>query len=357
MFDAQVVQTNRNTPRGKLLENFVTARIVQMNGIDIGLYDYDRHNAVYYFIVNAEEQIYLRYGGRDEFSPESYLDLDSLEIALKLGLEKHELYKQGKFSPPRRPERKYPSDIRALNEEVTQMRRCVECHLISDYENITKEEDGELNKLRDMFRSPDIHAIGIHLDVPKGLVVKRASGSAQKAGMQPGDLITAVNDKPVLTFGDFQYYYDKTPRQRKSVSVSVKRVDGSHDLNITLPKEWWWTDLYFRFWTVEPVLFMFTERLPNAEKERYDLPIDGFAVRVTEVDPAAQVYNLHELKVGDIIYEVAGIRSDPRTQYADRHIQLSKTAGDSVAIKIIRDNRIVNMKIWSHRQSFRKPAR
>ena len=59
-----------------------------MTNIDIGLFDYDRHNALYYFIMNADEHLYMRYGGRDARSADSYLDLDSLEIALKMGLER-----------------------------------------------------------------------------------------------------------------------------------------------------------------------------------------------------------------------------------------------------------------------------
>jgi hypothetical protein len=55
-FDAQVVLTPKNSPRGQLMQKFVLARIVAMNGIDIGLFDYDRHNALYFFILNADEQ-------------------------------------------------------------------------------------------------------------------------------------------------------------------------------------------------------------------------------------------------------------------------------------------------------------
>jgi len=105
------------------------------------------------------------------------------------------------------------------------------------------------------------------------------------------------------------------------------------------------------------VLYIFTEPLSDTEKRALELPVDGFAVRITEVDPAAQVYNLHELKEGDIIYEVDGVRSDPRTRYADRHIQLTKTAGDPIEIKVLRDGERLDMQIWTHRQSFRKSPR
>jgi S1-C subfamily serine protease len=101
----------------------------------------------------------------------------------------------------------------------------VECHLIGDFQNIQREQEGTLDKLTQLYRSPDIKTIGIHLDVPKGLVVKEALGAVQAAGMKPGDRITKWNGTPVWTFGDVQYRYDKVDRQAKQVRIAVDR-DG-----------------------------------------------------------------------------------------------------------------------------------
>ena len=166
------------------MSQYVCARITQMNGVDIGLFDFDRNNAVYYFIMNADEYIYMRYGGRDATSPDAYLDLDSIEIALQLGLEQHELYQQGKLEKQKRPAPFFPRDIPLLREEMRR-RRCVECHLIADYQTQELELAGKLNKLEDMFMYPDIQTVGIHLDIPKGLVVKEAKGAVKHAGMKP----------------------------------------------------------------------------------------------------------------------------------------------------------------------------
>ena len=59
----------KSSPRGRLLSQYVLVRITRMDGIDLGLFDYDRHNTLYYFALNADEQIYLRYGGRAAESP------------------------------------------------------------------------------------------------------------------------------------------------------------------------------------------------------------------------------------------------------------------------------------------------
>ena len=65
------------------------ARITRMDDIDIGLFDRDWNNTLYYFILNADEQIYMRYGGREARALDTYLNLNSLEVALEKGLELH----------------------------------------------------------------------------------------------------------------------------------------------------------------------------------------------------------------------------------------------------------------------------
>ena len=133
-----------------------------MNNVDIGLFDYDRHNAVYYFAMNVDEQIYLRYGGRDQGSAMSYLDLDSIEVALKQGLELHQCYLRGELAAPERPAPLFPREIPALYDQTIGRGRCVECHLIGDLQNVQRQRDGVLDKISQMYRSPNIKAIWIH---------------------------------------------------------------------------------------------------------------------------------------------------------------------------------------------------
>jgi len=59
-FDAQVVLSPKNSARGKLMTQYVCVRIPRMDNVDIGLFDYDRYNTLYFFILNADEQIYMR---------------------------------------------------------------------------------------------------------------------------------------------------------------------------------------------------------------------------------------------------------------------------------------------------------
>src|SRR5262249_9134226 len=158
-------------------------------------------------------------------------------------------------------------------------------------------------KLAHMYRSPDIRTLGIFLDVPKGLLVKDVRDAAETAGMKPGDRITGLNGTPVWTFGDLQYHYDKVPRNSERIRITVARGEQAVAVLIVLPERWWWTDLTFRQWTVEPRVYF--ESTPLSEPEKRELGLverGGFASKVKRVDSFAEIMKSHELRVGDIVF-------------------------------------------------------
>ena len=343
-----------DSPLGKQLSQYVCLRIVQMDNVDIALFERDWNNAIYFFVMNADEQIYMRYGGRDSASPDTYLDLDSMELALRQGLALHRQYLAGQLPKEPRPAPFYPRQMPLLVERTFARHACVECHLIGDFQNIQRERDGVLDKLTHLYRSPDIKTIGIELDVPKGLVVKQATGAVQAAGMQPGDRITHWNGAPVWTFGDVQYRYDKVDRRAKQIHIAVDRNGAPVDLAVTLPDRWWWTDLRFRQSSVDPRSDFEDRPLTQAEKRSLGLPPDAFASRVKYVPEFAQIRKSHALKVGDIVVAVNGVDRDPLANTADLYIKLHTRAGDSVMLDVVRDGRKIQMPLHTYSLSFRK---
>jgi hypothetical protein len=353
-FDAQVVLTPKNSPRGQLMQQYVLARIVTMAGIDIGLFDFDRHNSIYFFVLNADEQIYLRYGGRDAEDGGTYLDLDSIELAMRHGLKQHELFKAGKLPRQPRPAPKFPQEIASLKKEVIERNRCIECHLIGDYGAQDLEKAGKLDKIKTLWPSPDLKTLGIHLDAPKGLLVGKAEGAAARAGMRAGDLITAFNQSPVLTFGDLQYVYGRLDRNAQRIKLTVERAGKPKTLTISLPIEWWYTDTSFRFWTVEPMVYFTSKPLAPDQKRKLNFKADGFASEVTEVDPLGESLKLHTLKAGDIIYAVEGVGSSKLTRNVELYIKLTARAGERVRLKLLREGKPMEMTLKTYRQYFRK---
>ena len=346
-----------STPLGDLLSRYTRVRVTDMTNIDIGLFDYDRHNALYYFILNADEQIYMRFGGRDARGPNVYYDLDSFQLTLQKGLDQHDLYRKGQLlKKTPRPAPRFPRDIPLLNEHIIKWGRCVECHLIDDYDLQEREKAGTLDRRRDMFRFPDIRRIGINLDIPRGLNVNHATGPAQAAGMLPGDLIVAIADRPVLTFADLQYEYNKVDRDAKQVSMTVERSGKSVPLTIDLPSEWWWTDLYYRFLTIEPLVYFENRPLNAKEKASLGLDPEGFASEITKIDPAADALGIHTLELGDVVFEVDGVTKDPQIQNCRLYMKLTKRAGDVIHVEVLRGSKILDLQINSERQFYRKES-
>jgi hypothetical protein len=325
-----------------------------MDDVNVGLFDRDWNNAVYYFMLNADEQIYMRYGGRDAASPDTYLNLGSLELALKAALDLHHRYERGELAKTPPPAPLYPRQIPLLVKRTFDQNQCVECHLIGDFQNLQREQDGLLDKLTYLYRSPDIKAIGIYLDVPRGLVVREAQGAALAAGVQPGDRIAGVNGTPVWTFGDLQYWYDKVNRKATQIRMTVDRSGQKVDLTVTLPSRWWWTDLRFRQSSVEPRLDFEDRPLTEAEKSKYGLKPDGFASQVKYAASFAKIRKTHELRVGDIIFAVDGVERDDLANTAELYLKLGKTAGQSAVLDVIRDGQRIKMALNTYRLSFRK---
>ncbi len=354
VFDAQVVLSPKDSPLGKVLSQYVCVRVVRMDDVDVGLFDRDWNNAIYFFVLNADEQIYMRYGGRESESPDTYNSLDSLRIALEQGLVLHRQYLQGSLPKQKRPKSLFPREMPLLVARTFAQGQCVECHLIGDFQNIQRERDGVLDKLAQLYRSPDIKTIGISLDVPKGLVVKEATGAVAAAGMKRGDRIAAWNGVPVWTFGDVQYRYDKVDRRARSLEITVDRSGQSLRLTVELPPRWWWTDLRFRQSSVDPRLDFEDRPLTGDEKQKLGLNPDSFASQVKYVSEMAKVRNTHDLRVGDVIVAVDGVERDEFAHTAELYLKLHTKAGESAKLEVIRDGKRITMPIQTYILSFRK---
>ncbi len=345
-----------DAPHGALLEEYVRVRITDLTGVDLGLFEFDGHNAVYYFVLNAEEQIYLRYGGRDARGPDRYLDLESFALALELGLAEHAAWQRGERPGPPRPAPRFPRDVPLVQERIITPGRCVECHIVADYALQASEREGPGERVRTMFRCPDILRLGLALDVPRGLVLAQATGPAAEAGLQPGDLIRRFAGRRVLTFADLQHVYDRVPRDAETVELEALRGEETLAFRVELPPDWWASDLFHRYWSVEPLVYFANRALTPAEKEQLGLDPDGFASELTEVRPGARSLGVHALEVGDILFAVDGATSDPLTHDLRLHIKLRKVAGDTLELRLLRDGEPRTERFASERWTYRKES-
>jgi hypothetical protein len=336
------------------MQQYVCVRIPRMDDVNIALFEYDRYNTLYFFVMNADEQIYMRYGGRDAESPDTYLNLESIELALTKGLDLHEQYKRGELKPKPLPTPRYPREIPLLVERTFARNNCVECHLIGDFQNQHRELDGTLDKPTHMFRSPDIKMLGIFLDVPKGLIVKEAKGAVEKAGLKAGDRVAALNGTTVWTFGDLQYAYDMVPRKSARIELTVDRGGQMLKLPVDLPPVWWWSDVRYKQLSIDPRVYFESREMTGAEKKQRNLDPEGFASMVTYVSSLAATLKSHELKVGDVVVGVDGAQRDEYARTADGFIRLRKKAGDPVKLDVLREGKRFEMPLTTYKMSFRK---
>jgi len=325
-----------------------------MDDVDLALFDRDWNNTLYYFAMNADEQIYLRYGGRDARGSLTYLDLNSIELALEKGLELHRKYQSGELKKTERPKPQFPREIPPLVERTLARGACVECHLIGDFQLVHREQTKTLDRFMHLYRWPDIRTIGIELEVPKGLLVKETRDAVAAAGMRPGDTIAAVNGVPVYTYGDLHFQYDKAQRTTKRIKMTVTREGKPAELSIDLPELWWVSDLKWRRYSIDPRVEFDGRPLTAAEKSEHGLKPDGFAVQVTSIGGFAEMLKLHQLKTGDIVYAVDGVERDDVANSPELYVKLHKVAGDSVTLDIIRAGARMKMPLRTTGMFYRK---
>ena len=254
-----------------------------------------------------------------------------------------------------RPKPLFPREMPLLVERTFARRACVECHLIGDFQNQQRERDGVLDKLVHLYRSPDIKTIGIELDVPKGLVVKEATGAVAAAGMKAGDRITAWAGVSVYTFGDVQYRYDKVDRRAKTLAVAVERDGKPVNLTVALPPRWWWTDLRFRQSSVDPRLDFEDVPLTADEKQKLGLERPTASPAGSSTSPLSQrSARATTCEQGDVILSVNGVDRDEFAHTAELFLKLHTKAGDSAKLEVLRDGKRLQMPIQTSILSFRK---
>src|SRR2546427_11089698 len=96
MFDEQVV---RRDPRiAPLMDRFVCVRMVQANGMDLSLFQFDYDQTWAVFFLNADGTVYGRYGSRSARDAMQDVSLEGFAKAMDGALELHGHYPANKRS-------------------------------------------------------------------------------------------------------------------------------------------------------------------------------------------------------------------------------------------------------------------
>ena len=236
-----------------LLDEFVCARIVSTNGLDLSLFQFDTDQSFAVFFLNADKTIYGRFGTRSHRTEWlGDVSLKGLAEAMHGALQLHAEYpsnaaslagKRGQKPDVTSPEQ-YPS-LRgkytdSLDYQGNVVGSCSHCHQIGDARRDSYRSAGKPIPETVLFPFPHPKVIGLVLNPDHRALVKSvtASSPAEKAGFQPGDVIQMMADQPLISIADVQWVLHQTPGSGGAIGAKVVRQGATLDLTLELDADW-----------------------------------------------------------------------------------------------------------------------
>jgi hypothetical protein len=250
MFDEQVV---RRDPRvADLMDKFVCVRLVQGNGMDLTLFQFDYDLTFAAFFMNADRTIYGRFGSRSERKEATKdVSIEGFRKALVAALELHKKYPAnqaslaGKQSQPARF--KTPDDYPSLrgkyklnlDYEGKVVQSCMHCHQVREAERIFFRADRKPIPDEVLYPWPMPATIGLTVDPDEtAKVTAVATGSpAAKAGFNKGDELLTFSGQPILSTADVQWVLQNAG-EPAALLAQVLRGKKKLILTLQLNQDW-----------------------------------------------------------------------------------------------------------------------
>ncbi len=351
-------------PRLKeLLKNFVCVRVVQTNGIDLSLFQFDYDLTFAAFLMNADRTIYGRYGTRSsQKDPDRDISVQGLIAALEGALELHDDYpksksalvaKSGKKSRYSTPE-SYPSlktFSSRLDYDDQVARSCIHCHMLIDADRKLDRAAKRPLSDKSLFPWPMPDLLGLTLSPKARARIESVApdSPARKAGFKAGDEIITLAGQPILSVADVQWVLHNAA-DRSRLKALVKRGDLQANLSLVLAAGWRrGADISWRTssWGLSRMALGGMRLEPLSEGARQNKKIDKMALLVKSVGK----YGEHRtamgagFKKGDIILSFDG-REDLMTEGAAfAHGMQKSKMGEKITVKILRGNRRLQLKL------------
>jgi hypothetical protein len=345
--DMAVMQPDKSLD--ELEKRFVCVRIIQTNGLDLDLFQYDFDMSWAAMFLNADRTIYGRYGSRDASGPNSdgLLSVAAFRNAAERALALHAGYPANKAALAAKagPKSSYstPTQIPGLTErprEATARQECIHCHMVKEYTLRAKWEAGQLTAA-DLFVFPQPTNLGLTIDLDDGLLVKSvAAGSpAAEAGLAPGDELVSLNGQPLISLADIQWALNGAPNGGKLVA-SVRRGGKLLDKSIALRGDWKKSDIGWRASSWYGLRYgLKTEPLTDAEKSSRGLSASSLALAIKNVlGKNAAKLQAAGLKNGDVIVSVDGQTKAMTESEFLVQLRLNHGPKDVVRFTILRGN-------------------
>jgi serine protease Do len=354
--DAQVLR--RDPVVQGLLEKFVCVRIVNANGLDLALFQYDYDQSFAALFMNADRTIYGRYGTRShETESDRDVSVEGFAQALAAALELHERYPDNKASLAAKhgpqPEFKAPTELPALkgkygpqlNYEGNVVKSCIHCHQVGEAMRLVYRTGGRPIPEKLLYPFPLPNVLGLVMDPKKRARVLEVEpgSSAQRDGWRAGDEVVRLAGQPIVSIADVQWVLHNAGDEEK-LAAEVVREGKTESLNLSLDRGWRQRgDISWRAgsWDLRRMTTggMRLDDLSSEARKGLGLADDVLALRVRylgEHGEHAAAKNAGFRK-GDVLVELDG--NDARLTESQWMTTLvnDKRPGDRVAVVVLRD--------------------
>lgn len=352
------------------MEKFVCVRIVQGNGMDLSLFQFDYDMSFAVFFLNSDRTIYGRYGTRSKKPKEAHTDisLEGLAAAMTATLELHDDYPANrqalaaKTGP--KPEFTVPEKIPALRDrfgsELAEgdkkaiSQSCIHCHQIRDAKRSYYFSRHEPLPSSLMYPWPMPEVIGMQLDRKKRatLVSVTPDSPAARAGLESGDEILRIDGQPIISIADVQWVLHQAG-EKDTLNLEIRKPDASAPtVQVHLPTGWREeNDISWRVssWALRRIASggLVFEEVPADERRQYGRKPGEMALRVTHVGQ----YNKHAaakragFRKGDVMVSYDGKRAPWSETDFFAYVLSNKKAGDRVPVSIQRGDRRLDLRL------------
>jgi len=362
--DARIVE--RDPVVRELLEKFVCVRIVQANGLDLSLFQYDYDQSFAAFFVNADKTIYGRFGTRShQTESDRDVSVEGFARALEGALALHREYPENKSALA---SKRGPAAVVAVPEEFPSLKgkygsrldyqgnvvkSCIHCHQVGESLRLVYRNKGGRIPDRVLYPYPLPNVLGLTMD-PKekaGILEVARGSSAEKDGFRPGDEIVALEGQPLLSIADFQWVLHNAPEDG-NLKAEVSRDGKTLELNLTLEPGWRQRgDLSWRAgsWDLRRMTTggMWLEELSPEARQKAGLGDDAMALWVRhlgEYGDHAAAKNAG-FRQGDVLIELDGKSARMSESQMMALLVNSRRPGDRVAAIVLRDGKRLALEL------------
>ena len=184
------------------------------------------------------------------------------------------------------------------------------------------------------------------IEIDSGIIVDKVNTDtfAEKAGIQVGDTIHAMNGQAIISIADMQWVLHNLPRT-SALQIEIERDAQMMTKTLFLSDDWKKSDISWRgsMWGLRPKFKSWTPELSAEKKKQLGLKTDALTLRVHGV--YSERLKEAGLKKGDIIIEADGMKERMTGPQFNLWIKLNYHEKDKLPIQVIREGQTISLTI------------